>query len=64
MQSHQQIEPANSPADATDDHNPFFVVTVYPNGLMTFTVEGSGGDGEVILSFHEWSGVEIGHSSN
>ena len=63
MQSHQQIEPANSPAEATDDHNPFFVVTVYPNGLMTFTVEGSG-DGEVILSFHEWSGVEIGHSSN
>ena len=35
MQSHQQIEPANSPADATDDHDPFFVVTVYPNGLMT-----------------------------
>ena len=29
-------------------------------------VEGSGDelvDGEVILSFHEWSGVEIGHSS-
>jgi hypothetical protein len=67
MQSQSQQATASTAEEGdADDHDPFFVVSVYPNGLMTVAVEGSGDDvvdGETLLSFHPWSGVEIGHSS-
>ena len=49
-----------------EDTDPRFVVWVYPGGLMTVAVEGSGDkdvDGETLLSWHEYAGCEIGPSS-
>ena len=44
-------------ATKVDDHDPYFVVSIYPNGLMTVAVEGSGDKligGVTLLSFHEY----------
>jgi hypothetical protein len=61
MQSNSNaIDHCTDEGDATD---PRFVVWCYPSGLMTVAVEGSGDedvDGETVLSWHEYAGVEIG----
>jgi len=60
---------SNAIDHSTDEHedtDPRFVVWYYPSGLMTVEVEGSGDkhvDGETLLSWHEYAGCEISHSS-
>jgi hypothetical protein len=57
---------AHSNENDDTDPRPRFFVWCYPSGLMTVAVEGSDNDdvdGETLLSWHEYAGVEIGPSS-
>lgn len=51
--------------ETADDEGPRFIASRYPNGLMTVCVEGlddEDANGWPLLSFHAYSGVEIGPS--
>jgi hypothetical protein len=57
--------PPPPPHQSADDDGPRFIATHYPNGLITVCVEGLGDedvDGWPLLSFHTYSGVELGPS--
>jgi hypothetical protein len=69
MQTHMNDKLAELHAEKDhgddDGSDPAFIGWLYPSGLMTITVEGMDAevvDGETLLSFHKYSGVECGPS--